>query len=68
MSEILDRVFPEPEGEWVGARLFVESPQRFKDFESLINNYNMSELTAGRIASQQVCEWPDDIRYKLRGY
>jgi hypothetical protein len=68
MSEILDTHFPEPEGEWVGARFYVESIQKFEDFNCLIETYGFTEKTAEKIVSQDVGEWPEDVRYKLRGY
>jgi hypothetical protein len=68
MSEILDKVFPEPDGEWIGAEIYVKSNQRFKDFENLINYYNYTEKTAAKLAMSDVSHWPEDVRKNLRGY
>jgi hypothetical protein len=68
MSEILDRVFPEPDGEWIGASLFAISRLVFSDFINLTDTYGYTEKTALKLATQEVADWSEDVRYKLRGY
>jgi hypothetical protein len=68
MSNVLDSVFPEPDGEWIGAEIFAKSKQKFKDFESLQQDYGYAEKTAAKIALSEVCDWSEEVRYWLRGY
>lgn len=68
MESISDKVFPQPEGEWIGAKIYSNSEQNFRDFELLIYNYGYTEKTAAKLATTQVSDWPDDVRFKLRGY